>query len=162
MAIAIIDLGYVGLPLALQFARSGVTVRGLDIDAAKIDKLKRGESYIQQIQPEAIRAELSARRFEPSTDLKRVAEVEAVIICVPTPLTKNRERDISFIIKTGEQIAPHLKAGTLVVLESTTYPGTTEDDLRPVLERGSKMKAGVLDKSLPAASEEWGVSAMTA
>lgn len=111
MAIAIIGLGYVGLPLALQFARSGVTVLGLDIDAAKIDKLKQGESYIQQIQPEAIRAELSARRFEPSTDLKRVAEVEAVIICVPTPLTKNRERDISFIIKTGEQVAPHLKGG---------------------------------------------------
>jgi UDP-N-acetyl-D-glucosamine dehydrogenase len=143
MAIAIIGLGYIGLPLALQFARSGVAVLGLDIDPTKIDKLNQGESYIRQIQPDVIRAEVSARRFEPSTELKRVAEVEAVIICVPTPLTKNREPDISYIINTGEQIAPHLKAGTLVVLESTSYPGTTDEDLRRVLEKGSGLKAGV-------------------
>jgi UDP-N-acetyl-D-glucosamine dehydrogenase len=140
--IAIVGLGYVGLPLSLQFARSGVPVLGLDIDPAKVESLSRGESYIKHIAATAIAAAVANKTFSASTDFGRVREVEAVIICVPTPLTKNREPDISYIVKTGEAIAPHLKQGTLVVLESTTYPGTTEEDLRAVLEKGSGLVAG--------------------
>ncbi len=142
MKIAIVGLGYVGLPLSLQFARSGVAVLGLDIDSAKVKKLNRGESYIEHISKEAIQEQLSAEKFSASTDFSLVREVNAIIICVPTPLNKNREPDISYILETGRTIAPHLRRGTLVVLESTTYPGTTDEDLRSVLERGSSLKAG--------------------
>ena len=142
MKIAIIGLGYVGLPLSLQFARSGVTVLGLDIDPAKVEALNAGCSYIKHISAEAISAAVKAKTFSASADFSRIKEVEAVIICVPTPLNKNREPDISYITETGKAIAPHLQKGTLVVLESTTYPGTTDEDLRAVLEAGSKLKAG--------------------
>ena len=142
MKIAIIGLGYVGLPLSLQFARSGVTVVGLDIDPAKVDALNAGRSYIKHISAEAIAAVVKAKTFSASADFSRIKEVEAVIICVPTPLNKNREPDISYITETGKAVAPHLQKGTLVVLESTTYPGTTDEDLREVLEAGSKLKAG--------------------
>ncbi|MGH7994299.1 MAG: nucleotide sugar dehydrogenase, partial [Limisphaerales bacterium] len=140
--IAIVGLGYVGLPLSLQFARSGVKVLGLDIDLAKIKLLEQGKSYIKHIEADAIAAAIAGKTFSASTDFARLREVEAVIICVPTPLNKNREPDISFIIETGKSIAPHLQKGTLVVLESTTYPGTTDEDLRAVLESGSGLKAG--------------------
>ena len=143
MNIAIIGLGYVGLPLALQFARSGATVIGLDIDPKKIEVLNQGLSYINHIPSESIFELMKSGQFSVATDFSRVKEVEAIILCVPTPLNKNREPDISFVICTGEEIAPHFKKGTLVVLESTTYPGTTEDELREVLETGSDMKAGV-------------------
>ena len=143
MKIAIIGLGYVGLPLSLQFARSGVTVIGLDVDLAKVSALTSGRSYIKHISDQAIAEPLAGGHFSASTDFGRIKEVEAVIICVPTPLNKNREPDISYILKTGKSIAPHLQKGTLVALESTTYPGTTDEDLRAVLEEGSKLKAGV-------------------
>jgi UDP-N-acetyl-D-glucosamine dehydrogenase len=143
MKIAIVGLGYVGLPLSLQFARSGVNVLGLDIDAAKVELLNRGLSYIKHIEPASIAEMTKAGRFAASADFGRIKGVEAVIICVPTPLNKNREPDISFILDTGKNIAPHLQKGTLVVLESTTYPGTTDGDLLPVLEQGSGLKAGV-------------------
>ena len=143
MNIAVIGLGYVGLPLSLQFARSGVTVIGLDIDSTKVEALNAGRSYIQHIESSTIQEQLSANRFSASTDFSRIKDLEAVIICVPTPLNKNRDPDISYILKTGEAIAPHLTKGILVVLESTTYPGTTEEDLRLVLEEGSELKAGV-------------------
>ena len=123
MKIAVIGLGYVGLPLSLQFARSGVTVLGLDIDKTKVESLNGGRSYIKHITAEAIAEAVKARTFSASDDFSHIREVEAVIICVPTPLNKNREPDISFIIETGKAIAPHLTKGTLVVLESTTYPG---------------------------------------
>ena len=142
MKVAIVGLGYVGLPLSLQFSRSGVEVLGLDIDPVKVDSLNRGKSYIKHIQSETIRAQLTAKGFSASTDFKKIRTVEAVIICVPTPLNKNREPDISYIIKTGDAIAPHLQKGMVVVLESTTYPGTTDEDLRAVLEAGSGLKAG--------------------
>ena len=116
---------------------------GLDIDRTKVESLNQGRSYIKHISSEAVMAAVEAKRFSASSDFSRVKEVEAVIICVPTPLNKNREPDISFITKTGEAIAPHLQKGTLVVLESTTYPGTTDEDLRGVLEAGSGLKAGV-------------------
>jgi UDP-N-acetyl-D-glucosamine dehydrogenase len=143
MNICIVGLGYVGLPLSLQFARSGATVLGLDIDPGKVEALTNGRSYIKHIESKTIQAAVDARSFSASSDFSRVKEVDAVIICVPTPLNKNREPDISYITATGSAIAPHLRKGSLVVLESTTYPGTTDEDLRDVLERGSGMKAGV-------------------
>jgi len=143
MKIAVVGLGYVGLPLAIQFARANVTVLGLDIDAAKVDSINQGRSYIKHIASGAIEEVVKQDKLGASTDFKRVSEVEAVIICVPTPLSRNREPDLSFILDTGRTIAPHLSKGTLIVLESTTYPGTTDEDLRAVLEEGSSMKAGV-------------------
>lgn len=143
MKIAIVGLGYVGLPLSLQFARSeGITVLGLDIDPIKVESLNAGRSYIKHITSEDVTQMVKAGAFSAATDFSRVKEVEAVIICVPTPLNKNREPDISFILETGKSIAPHLTKGALVVLESTTYPGTTDEDLRAVLENGSGLKAG--------------------
>ncbi|PWU16894.1 MAG: nucleotide sugar dehydrogenase [Verrucomicrobia bacterium] len=141
-SIAVIGLGYVGLPLSIQFARSGITVLGLDIDADKVASLNRAQSYIKHISSQAIAELVQDASLSASTDLSRVREVEAVILCVPTPLNKNREPDISFILNTGKSIAPHLTKGTLVVLESTTYPGTTDEDLREVLESGSGLTAG--------------------
>src|SRR5512136_1633841 len=128
MKIAVIGLGYVGLPLSFQFAQSGVTVLGLDIDTAKVDSLNRGKSYIKHISNEAVGEVLRGGAFSASSDFSQVHEVEAVVICVPTPLNKNREPDISYILDTGESIAPHMKKGVLVALESTTYPGTTDED----------------------------------
>ena len=140
--VAIIGLGYVGLPLSLQFARSGAKVLGLDIDPAKVEDCNAGRSYIKHIESAVIAEAVTQGAFTASSDFSRIRECDAVIICVPTPLNKNREPDISYIIKTGESIAPHLHRGVLVVLESTTYPGTTDEDLREVLERGSGLKAG--------------------
>src|SRR5216117_1014130 len=143
MKIAIVGLGYVGLPLSLQFARSCVSVLGIDVDPTKVQLLNNGQSYIKHIEQPAIAELLRSGKFSATTDFSLIKEVEAVIICVPTPLNKNREPDLSFIMQTGRSIAPHLAKGALVVLESTTYPGTTEDELRVVLEEESRMKAGV-------------------
>jgi UDP-N-acetyl-D-glucosamine dehydrogenase len=143
MKIAVVGLGYVGLPLSLQFARSCVSVLGIDVDPTKVQLLNSGQSYIKHIEQPAIAEVLCSGKFSASTDFSLIKEVEAVIICVPTPLNKNREPDLSFVMQTGRSIAPHLAKGALVVLESTTYPGTTEDELRVVLEEESRMKAGV-------------------
>ena len=193
-SVAVVGLGYVGLPLSLQFARSGVNVLGLDVDLAKVQAINRAQSYIKHISSEAIQELVEAKNFAASADFSKVWEVEAVIICVPTPLNKNREPDISYILNTGKAIARFLgeeslkfkvlslKLGEgngsqesgarsqeqgllsptlssnggegagprrslftkkLVVLESTTYPGTTDEDLRAVLEEGSGLKAGI-------------------
>jgi UDP-N-acetyl-D-glucosamine dehydrogenase len=142
MKIAVVGLGYVGLPLSLQFARSSVSVLGIDVDPKKVELLNTGQSYIRHIEPSAIAELVGSGKFSASRDFSLIKDVEAVIICVPTPLTKNREPDISYVIETGRSIAPHLSKGTLVVLESTTYPGTTDEDLREVLESGSGMTAG--------------------
>src|SRR5882724_7529531 len=115
MKIAIVGLGYVGLPLSLQFARSEVTVLGLDIDPTKVEAINQGRSYIKHIETAAIAQFTKSGNLSASTDFSRVKEVEAVIICVPTPLNKNREPDISYIVETGRSIAPHLQKGTLVV-----------------------------------------------
>src|SRR3954452_11166251 len=143
MKIAIIGLGYVGLPLSIQFARSGVEVLGLDIDPLKIKSINSGQSYIKHIAASTIQTELEAGRLSASGNFSLVSGMDAAIICVPTPLNKNREPDISYILETGRAIAPHLRKGILIVLESTTYPETTESDFRAVLEEGSKLKAGV-------------------
>lgn len=142
MNLAIVGLGYVGLPLCLQFARSGATVVGLDIDDKKVTACNAGQSYIKHITSESIQEQRAAGRFSAATDFAQVKAVEAVIICVPTPLNKNREPDISYILDTGRALAPHLHRGILIVLESTTYPGTTDEDLRAVLEAGSGLQAG--------------------
>ena len=142
MKIAIVGLGYVGLPLSFQFARSGITVLGLDIDTSKVDSLNQGKSYIKHIASESVAEIVRSGGFSASSDFSRIREVNAIIICVPTPLNKNREPDISYILETGKSIGRYLQKGMLVVLESTTYPGTTDEDLREVLEIGSGLEAG--------------------
>src|SRR5438093_6847503 len=142
MKIAVIGLGYVGLPLSFQFARSGVSVLGLDTDSAKVEALNQGKSYISHIPSETVAEVAKAGVFTATSDFHRLREVSAILICVPTPLAKDREPDLSFILSTARHIAPHLRQGMLVVLESTTYPGTTDQDLRSVLEEGSGLIAG--------------------
>ena len=142
LKVAIVGLGYVGLPLSLQFARSGVPVLGMDVDVDKVEALNDGRSYIKHVSGDLVAEQVKAGRLEATADFARVNEVDAVIICVPTPLNKNREPDISYILQTGRAIAPHLRSGTLVALESTTYPGTTDEDLKEVLELGSGLTAG--------------------
>ncbi len=141
--IAVIGLGYVGLPLSLQFARVGASTVGLDIDEEKVSALNRGESYIAHIPASAIEPPVKSGTFSASTDFSRIRDADAVIVCVPTPLDKHREPDLSFVISTAQSIAPHLKRGALVVLESTTYPGTTDGEFRTALESGSKLSAGI-------------------
>ncbi|MEW7850688.1 nucleotide sugar dehydrogenase [Massilia aurea] len=131
--IGIIGLGYVGLPLALRFAAEGFHVLGIDIDADKVNQLNRGESYIAHIKGAAIEA-ARASGLVASSDFSRVVEADALIICVPTPLTAYREPDLSYVIGTVESLLPHMRPGQLLSLESTTYPGTTEEELRPRLE----------------------------
>ncbi len=138
----VVGLGYVGLPLCLQFARSGHRVLGLDVDQQKIDAIRAGTSYIGHIPAEEIAKFVGEKVLDASVNFQRVEEANTVIICVPTPLSRHREPDISYILATGKSISPHLQAGTLVVLESTTYPGTTDTELRQVLEAGSGLTAG--------------------
>ncbi|MDX2227963.1 MAG: nucleotide sugar dehydrogenase [Verrucomicrobiae bacterium] len=141
--IAIVGLGYVGLPLTLRFAEKGVRVLGLDVDTKKIESLHSGQSYIKHIDASRIAEHFLTRKTATaSADFSLVSGCEAVLICVPTPLNHNREPDLSYVFNTGAQIAPHLRKGMLVVLESTTYPGTTDTDLRAILEKGSGLKAG--------------------
>jgi UDP-N-acetyl-D-glucosamine dehydrogenase len=137
--VGVIGLGYVGLPLALRFSEAGFRVIGFDIDQAKADAINSGESYFLHI-PHVAVAAARARRLEATTLVSRMGEADALIICVPTPLTASREPDLSFVINTVESMLPHLRAGQLVSLESTTYPGTTEEELRPRIEqRGFKV-----------------------
>jgi UDP-N-acetyl-D-glucosamine dehydrogenase len=141
--VAIVGLGYVGLPLGMQFARTGHRVLGIDIDPKKVEAIRGGRSYLHHIPSASIAALVKQGDFDATSDFSRVREAAAVIICVPTPLGKNREPDISYVVGTGQAIAPHLARGSLVVLESTTYPGTTDEELRAALEDGSGFKAGV-------------------
>lgn len=134
--IGIIGLGYVGLPLALLFGDLGHTVTGFDIDVGKVKRLTAGDSYIARIGRSEIRNALS-RGFSATTDYSSLGEMDVVIVCVPTPLGEFREPDLRYITNTAESIAPHLRAGQLIVLESTTYPGTTEEVLVPILEKNN-------------------------
>jgi UDP-N-acetyl-D-glucosamine dehydrogenase len=131
--IGIIGLGYVGLPLTLRYSAVGFHVLGIDIDAAKVDQLNAGTSYIEHIGAARI-GHARAHGFEATTDFSRACEADALIICVPTPLNAYREPDLSFVLGTIDALLPHLRQGQLVSLESTTYPGTTEEELRPRLE----------------------------
>lgn len=139
--VGVIGLGYVGLPLVQVFAEAGFPVFGFDVDSGKIAKLRRGQSYIGHLSDEKIAHLLATDRFEPTDDFGRLTEVDATLICVPTPLTETREPDLSFVVNTAETIAKYLRAGQLVVLESTTYPGTTTGVLQPILE-SSGLAAG--------------------
>ena len=139
--VGIIGLGYVGLPLVMEFARNGFPVTGLDIDANKVEKIKKGESYIRHISIEKIGALAKNSDFEVTTDFSTVSDLDVILICVPTPLGQNREPDMSYIISTARQIAPHIKKDQLIVLESTTYPGTSQEILIPELESGSGLNA---------------------
>jgi UDP-N-acetyl-D-glucosamine dehydrogenase len=134
--IGIIGCGYVGLPLALRFADVGQRVTGFDTDQAKITKLNAGQSYIQHISADKIKQHVQGKRFDATTDFTRLREMDAVLICVPTPLDERREPDLSYVEKTAQSIAPNLQRNQLIVLESTTYPGTTEELVLPILETG--------------------------
>ena len=137
LKVGIVGLGYVGLPLAMTFARAGFTVLGFDIDAQKTDRLNKGEGYLKHLELNDLKVLVTEGRIEATTDFSLAAECGAVILCVPTPLTKHREPDTSYIESTAKSLAPHLSTGTLVALESTTYPGTTDELLLPLLEQGS-------------------------
>lgn len=132
--IGIIGLGYVGLPLCIAASAAGLSVLGFDIDTHKTEALTRGESYIKHIPGSLVKQLVADGRFEATVDFSRLVEVDAILICVPTPLTRHHEPDLSYVLDTGRTIAPHLQPGHLVILESTTYPGTTRDELRPILE----------------------------
>ncbi len=132
--IGVIGQGYVGLPLGLVFAEAGFRVVGFDVDARKVEAIGRGESYIRHIGPERIVAAVASGRYAATGDYDRLGSCDVILICVPTPLGKHREPDNSYIHATGREIAARLRRGQLVVLESTTYPGTTDEELRPLLE----------------------------
>jgi len=135
--VGIIGLGYVGLPLALLYSEQKFQVTGFDIDSRKVDTLAKGGSYIYRIAPEEIQS-AKAQGFSATSDYSQIADMDAIIICVPTPLNEYHEPDLSFITDTTHSIAPHLRAGQLVVLESTTYPGTTEEVMVPILEKENR------------------------
>lgn len=138
----IVGLGYVGLPLAVEFARAGYTVVGIDLARGKVDAINEGRSYIPDVSTDDVAAGVKAGRLRATTDFAAVAELDTINICVPTPLRKTKDPDMSYVISAVEGIAEHLKPGTLVVLESTTYPGTTVEVVQPILERGG-LRAGV-------------------
>lgn len=141
--VAIVGLGYVGLPLALTFCRAaGVSALGIDADPAKPAAIAEGRSYLRHVEAAAVGQAVRARRLEATTELARARDCDAVLICVPTPLTPQREPDLSFVERTARALAPHLRRGQLVALESTTWPGTTEEVVRPILEAGSGLAAG--------------------
>jgi UDP-N-acetyl-D-glucosamine dehydrogenase len=141
--VAVVGLGYVGLPLALSFCRrAGMEALGIDTDTAKIAAIGEGRSYIRHVGAKGIAAAVRERRLEATTDFARIRDCDAILICVPTPLTPQREPDLGYIERTAHAIALHLQPGQLVSLESTTYPGTTDEVVKPILERGSGLVAG--------------------
>ena len=138
--IGIVGLGYVGLPLALTYVEVGYRVLGLDIDQAKVDAINQGQSYIDHIDGQRVSKARQEQRFEAAVDFFRAVEADALILCVPTPLNQYREPDLSFIRSTMSGLLPYLRAGQVLSLESTTYPGTTEEELLPLIEkRGFKV-----------------------
>ncbi|MCP4934538.1 MAG: nucleotide sugar dehydrogenase [bacterium] len=139
--IAIIGLGYVGLPLIMGFNRLGFSVLGVDIDESKITELEKGRSYIGHFSDDDIEQMVDSGHFAATTDFSRLKEADAILLCVPTPLSKHHEPDLSYVTDTTQAIAPFVRKGQLIILESTTYPGTTREVLQPILEKGSGLKA---------------------
>jgi UDP-N-acetyl-D-glucosamine dehydrogenase len=133
--VGVVGLGYVGLPLAMEYARGGYSVTGIDVQPGKVDALNRGESYIQDVPASDVQGSVAARRFSATTDFSVIAELDTINICVPTPLRKSKDPDMSYIVAACEEIAKYFHPGMLVILESTTYPGTTDELVRPMLER---------------------------
>lgn len=136
--VGIIGLGYVGLPLVIEFCKAGFQVTGFDVDEKKVEALKQGKSYIKHISSSLI---AHCKGFTPTTDFFLLSEMDCIIVCVPTPLNRNREPDMTYVFDTTKTIAKHLRKGRLIVLESTTYPGTTDEDMRGILEEGG-LRAG--------------------
>lgn len=138
--VGVIGLGYVGLPLVIAFCKAGFLVTGFDVDPEKVNSLASGRSYIRHIDLQSIEKEVLAC-FTPTTDFTQLNNMDCIVVCVPTPLNKNREPDMSYVLNTSEAIARELREGQLVVLESTTYPGTTDGEMRSVLEKNG-LRAG--------------------
>src|SRR6188472_3163693 len=132
--IGVIGLGYVGLPLAVEFCRAGFDVTGFDVDASKASEINAGRSYIGDVSTEELTACVATGRLHATTDMSRLADMDVVDICVPTPLRKTKDPDMSYVVSASEQIAKYLHPGMLIVLESTTYPGTTAEVLQPMFE----------------------------
>ena len=139
--VGVIGLGYVGLPLAVEFGKAGFEVAAIDIDRARVAQLRRGRSYVQDVPHADVRALVRSGRLRPTTDFGVLRKVDTVNICVPTPLSKQRDPDVSYIIAAAKEVARHVHRGMMVVLESTTYPGTTEELILPLLQE-SGMKVG--------------------
>jgi UDP-N-acetyl-D-glucosamine dehydrogenase len=139
--IGIVGLGYVGLPLALAFSKAGLKVLGFDIQRKRVDLVNKGQSYIADVDSKSLSASIASKHLEATTDQSRVKEVDTICICVPTPLTKTKDPELSYVISESETVSKYLQPGQLVVLESTTYPGTTREVMLPILER-SGLKAG--------------------
>jgi UDP-N-acetyl-D-glucosamine dehydrogenase len=137
--VGIIGLGYVGLPIVIEYCKAGFSVTGFDVDNRKVESLKHGKSYIRYIPHTVIKQTLP--RFTPTTDFSKLSAMDCIILCVPTPLNKNREPDMTYVFKSTKSVAQHLRKGQLIVLESTTYPGTTDEDMRSILE-ATGLKAG--------------------
>ena len=152
--VGIIGLGYVGLPLALLYSEQQFSVTGFDIDQKKVDTLTRGGTYIFRITPEEIAA-AKANGFKATSNYSQLSEMDAIIICVPTPLSECHEPDLSYITNTAHAVAPHLRAGQIVILESTTYPGTTEEVLIPILEKENRASLKVSRSSNADENEFW-------
>src|SRR5271166_3152096 len=152
LKVAIIGCGYVGLPLALRFAEAGHKVTGFDTDPEKVRVLNAGKSYIEHIQQTKIQQYVNSRYFSATTDFSKLKDADAILICVPTPLNEYREPDLSYVDETAKSIYPHLQKGQLVVLESTTYPGTTEELVLPILEKSGlrcPIAAGPENENVP-------------
>ncbi|MDR2726171.1 MAG: hypothetical protein LBC90_09000, partial [Candidatus Adiutrix sp.] len=135
VVVGVIGLGYVGLPLILSFAEAGFQTLGFDVDRAKVDEIKAGRSYILHIPEDRLKRAAAGGRLSATDDFRRASEADALIICVPTPLHRHREPDLPFVTGTLGSLLPHLRPGQLLSLESTTYPGTTAEELRPPLEK---------------------------
>ncbi len=142
LRVGVVGLGYVGLPLATTFAEAGFQVTGIDIDQQKVDQANRGESYIPDISSGTLQALIDTKRLHFTNEYAALDDVDAISICVPTPLRKTRDPDISYIISAIQQVRAHLHSGQLIVLESTTYPGTTDEVVLPELE-STGLKVGV-------------------
>ncbi|MBF8300478.1 MAG: UDP-glucose 6-dehydrogenase [Acidobacteria bacterium] len=140
--IGVIGLGYVGLPLAVEFATKGFDVTGFDVDVSKVDEINAGRSYILDVSTEKVKASVDAGRLRATTDMSHLKEMDAIDICVPTPLRKTKDPDLSYVVQAVESVKAHLRRGQLVILESTTYPGTTDEVVQPALEENG-LKAGV-------------------
>jgi UDP-N-acetyl-D-glucosamine dehydrogenase len=140
--VGVIGLGYVGLPLAVEFARAGFTVVGFDVDTSKIDQINRGNSYIPDVRQADLAAQVKAGRLRATTNFAELGDVDAIDICVPTPLRKTKDPDLSYVVRAVEAVAATLRKGQLIILESTTYPGTTDEVVQPMLE-AKGLEAGV-------------------
>lgn len=141
--VGVIGLGYVGLPLMWTFHKSGLAVIGYDIDQSKVDCIKAGKPYIKHLGAEMMQVLSTSERCDATSDFSRLSEADALLLCVPTPLDQHREPDMSYVVNTTETVGTYLRKGQLVILESTTYPGTTEELIIPILERLSGLKAGI-------------------